>query len=43
MADTAHKIDVRRDRRGAGFVAHLVFDHSRRLNVLNPSALHDLT
>jgi enoyl-CoA hydratase len=43
MAETAHKIDVRRDRRGAGFVAHLVFDHSRRLNVLNPSALHDLT
>ncbi len=43
MAETAHKIDVRRDRRGTGFVAHLVFDHSRRLNVLNPSALHDLT
>ena len=43
MAETAHKIDVRRDRRGSGFVAHLVFDHSRRLNVLNPPALHDLT
>ena len=24
-------------------VAHLVFDNARRLNVLNPSALHDLT
>lgn len=43
MVEAAHKIDVRRERHGAGFVAHLVFDHSRRLNVLNPSALHDLT
>jgi enoyl-CoA hydratase/carnithine racemase len=43
MVEAAHKVDVRRERRGSGFVAHLLFDHSRRLNVLNPSALHDLT
>lgn len=43
MAEAAHKVEVRRDRRDAGVVAHLVFDNARRLNVLNPSALHDLT
>lgn len=43
MAEAAHKIEVRRDRRDGGTVAHLVFDNARRLNVLNPSALHDLT
>lgn len=43
MADAAHRIEVRRERRGSGVVAHLVFDNSRRLNVLNPPALHDLT
>jgi enoyl-CoA hydratase/carnithine racemase len=43
MAESAHKIEVRRDKRDAGVVAHLVFDNARRLNVLNPSALHDLT
>ena len=43
MAEAAHKIEVRRERRDAGVVAHLVFDNARRLNVLNPSALHDLT
>ncbi|NQW53451.1 MAG: enoyl-CoA hydratase/isomerase family protein [Rhodospirillales bacterium] len=43
MAEATHKIEVRRERRDAGVVAHLVFDNARRLNVLNPSALHDLT
>jgi len=43
MAEAAHKIEVRRDKRAGGTVAHLVFDNARRLNVLNPSALHDLT
>ena len=43
MAEAAHKIEVRREKRDAGVVAHLVFDNARRLNVLNPSALHDLT
>ena len=43
MAESAHKIEVRREKRDAGVVAHLVFDNARRLNVLNPSALHDLT
>jgi enoyl-CoA hydratase len=43
MAESAHKIEVRRETRDAGVVAHLVFDNARRLNVLNPSALHDLT
>lgn len=43
MAESAHKIEVRREKRDAGVVAHLVFDNARRLNVLNPAALHDLT
>ena len=43
MAEAAHKIEVRREKRDAGVVAHLVFDNARRLNVLNPAALHDLT
>lgn len=43
MAEASHKIDVRREKRDTGVVAHVVFDNARRLNVLNPSALHDLT
>ena len=43
MGEATHKIEVRREKRDAGVVAHLVFDNARRLNVLNPSALHDLT
>lgn len=43
MAESAHKIEVRREKRDGGVVAHLVFDNARRLNVLNPPALHDLT
>jgi enoyl-CoA hydratase/carnithine racemase len=37
-----HKIDVVRETRKGGVVAHVVFDNSRRLNVLNPPALADL-
>ena len=43
MASAAHKVDISWDRRPAGVVAHVVFDNARRLNVLNPPALLDLT
>src|SRR3981081_537212 len=43
MASGAHKVDITWDRRPAGGVRHLVFDNARRLNVLNPPALLDLT
>jgi len=43
MAAGAHKVDISWDRRPAGVVAHVVFDNARRLNVLNPPALLDLT
>jgi len=43
MASTVHKVDISWDRRPAGVVANVVFDNARRLNVLNPPALLDLT
>jgi enoyl-CoA hydratase/carnithine racemase len=43
MASAAHKVDISWDRRPAGVVAHLVYDNARRLNVLNPPGLLDLT
>ena len=43
MTTAAHKVEIRRERRARGVVAHVVFDNARRLNVLNPPALHDLT
>ena len=43
MASGVHKVDISWDRRPAGIVANVVFDNSRRLNVLNPPALLDLT
>jgi enoyl-CoA hydratase len=43
MTAAAHKVEIKRERRESGVVAHVVFDNSRRLNVLNPPALHDLT
>ena len=43
MATAAHKVEVTWDRRPAGVVAHVVYDNARRLNVLNPPALLDLT
>src|SRR5258708_21120597 len=43
MASAAHKGDISWDRRPAGVVVHVVYDNARRLNVLNPPALLDLT
>lgn len=43
MTTAAHKVEIRRERRPRGVVAHVVFDNARRLNVLNPPSLHDLT
>jgi len=43
MASSVHKVDISWDRRSSGAVAHVVFDNARRLNVLNPPALLDLT
>src|SRR5258708_27254998 len=43
MTASVHKVDISWDRRPAGVVARVVYDHSRRLNVLNPPALLDLT
>jgi len=40
MTSSAHKIEVTRDARG---VDHVTYDHARRLNVLSPPALRDLT
>jgi enoyl-CoA hydratase len=38
-----HRIDVKRETRAGGVVAHVTYDYSRRLNVLNPAALAELT
>lgn len=43
MAAAAHKIDIAWERRPAGVVAHVTYDYARRLNVLGPPALLDLT
>src|ERR1041384_851933 len=43
MAASVHKCAISWDRRRAGVVANVVFDNARRLNVLNPPALLDLT
>jgi len=43
MAASIHKVDISWDRHPSGTVARVVFDNSRRLNVLNPPALLDLT
>ena len=43
MAASVHKVDISWDRRRSGTVATVVFDNARRLNVLNPPALLDLT
>ena len=43
MASAAHKVDISWDRRPAGVVVNVVYDNARRLNVLNPPALLDLT
>jgi len=38
-----HKIEVKREKRDGGVVAYVTFDYSRRLNVVNPAGLKDLT
>jgi enoyl-CoA hydratase len=43
MTASIHKVDISWERRSSGQVAHVVYDHARRLNVLNPPALLDLT
>jgi enoyl-CoA hydratase len=43
MAAAIHKVDISWNRRPAGVVAHVVFDNARRLNVVGPPALLDLT
>ena len=43
MPASVHKVDISWDRRPSGMVVHVVFDNARRLNVLNPPALLDLT
>src|SRR3954469_6880515 len=43
MPASVHKVDISWDRRPSGVVANVVFDNARRLNVLNPPALLDLT
>ncbi|MEI7875872.1 MAG: enoyl-CoA hydratase [Alphaproteobacteria bacterium] len=43
MTASTHKIEIRRERRPQGVVAHVVFDNARRLNVLGPPALRELT
>ncbi len=37
-----HKVEIVRETRSGGVVAHVVFDNARRLNVVNPPALADL-
>ena len=43
MTASTHKVEIRRERRPQGVVAHVVFDNARRLNVLDPPALRELT
>lgn len=43
MSTSAHKIEVKREAREGGVVAHVLYDNSRRLNVVGPQSLDDLT
>ncbi len=43
MTAAIHKVDVSWERCASGNVAHVVFDNARRLNVLAPPGLLDLT
>ncbi len=38
-----HRIEVKRETREGGVVAHVTYDYARRLNVLNPASLAELT
>ena len=42
MAKSSHKIDIMRESREGGVVAHVVYDNARRLNVVGPQSLDDL-
>ena len=39
---STHKVEVMRETREGGVVAHVVYDNSRRLNVVGPASLEDL-
>lgn len=43
MSTSEHKIEVRRETRKGGVVAHVIYDNARRLNVVGPASLDDLT
>ncbi|MGE0425566.1 MAG: enoyl-CoA hydratase [Reyranellaceae bacterium] len=43
MSVSAHKIEIVREPREGGIVAHVIYDNSRRLNIVGPAALDDLT
>jgi enoyl-CoA hydratase/carnithine racemase len=43
MTAAVHKVDISWERRPSGNVAHVVYDNARRLNVLAPPGLLDLT
>lgn len=43
MPTSPYKIEVVRDTREGGVVAHVVYDNSKRLNVVGPEALDELT
>jgi enoyl-CoA hydratase/carnithine racemase len=42
VSASTHKIEVVRETREGGIVAHVVYDNSRRLNVVGPASLDDL-
>ena len=43
MTDNIHKVDISWEKRPSGNIAHVVYDNSRRLNVVGPPGLLDLT
>ena len=42
MPVSTHKIEVVRDSREGGVVAHVIYDNSKRLNVVGPDSLEEL-
>jgi enoyl-CoA hydratase/carnithine racemase len=42
VSTATHKIEVARETREGGIVAHVIYDNSKRLNVVGPAALDDL-
>ena len=43
MTDNIHKVDISWEKRDSGSIAHVVYDNARRLNVVGPPGLLDLT